>query len=120
MLPPHIHDQNEREVNIDRRFGKVYFRNDVLEGKESEASFHSHQSESELDRDSSDNSNSNFGSNFNSLIVPNELNLPIVVRKGIKTCTKYPMSKYVSYTNLSPSFSTFSSHLSLVRIPTTV
>ena len=107
MVPPHIHDQNEREVNIDRRFQKIYSRKDVLQGKESEASLHSHESELELDWDSSDNFDSNSDSNSNSPIVPNELNLSIAVRKGIRTCTKYPMSKYVSYTNLSPSFSAF-------------
>ena len=45
---------------------------------------------------------------------------PIATRKGVRSCTKHPMSNYVSYKNLSPLFFVFTSHLSLVEIPKNV
>jgi len=49
-----------------------------------------------------------------------DLNIPIATRKGVRSCTKHPMSNYVSYKNLSPSFFAFTSHLSSVEIPKNV
>ena len=51
------------------------------------------------------------------------LEIPIAVRKGKRTCASrylYPMSKFVSYKSLSPSFSAFTSQLSCLEIPKTV
>ena len=42
-------------------------------------------------------------------------NLPIVIRKGVRSYTQHPLSKYVSYKNLSPIFRAFTSQLSLYR-----
>ena len=36
-------------------------------------------------------------------------NLPIAIRKGMRSCTKHPLSKYVSNKNLSPVFYAFTS-----------
>lgn len=47
-------------------------------------------------------------------------NLPIALRKGVRSCTKYPLSNFVSYAKLSPSHLTFISQLSSVAIPKTV
>jgi len=45
------------------------------------------------------------------IISPNDadwsLDLPIAFRKGIRSCTKHPISLFVSYDNLHPSFRTF-------------
>lgn len=52
-----------------------------------------------------------------------DLDVPIAIRKGGRSCTSrplYPMSKYVSYKNLSTSFSSFTSQLSCIEIPKTV
>jgi transposase InsO family protein len=45
------------------------------------------------------------------------LDLPIAVRKGTRTCTSHPLSHFVSYDHLSPSFRAFSVSLSSVVVP---
>ncbi|KAG6486177.1 hypothetical protein ZIOFF_054747 [Zingiber officinale] len=47
----------------------------------------------------------------------NELNLPIAVRKGVRSCTQHPISNHVSYSRLSPSYHVFVSQLSNHAIP---
>ena len=46
--------------------------------------------------------------------------LPIAHRKGTRSCTRFPISNYISYANLSPSFRTFATSLSSIPIPSTV
>ncbi|CAJ2666701.1 unnamed protein product [Trifolium pratense] len=41
-------------------------------------------------------------------------------RKPVRSCTKYPLSNFISYSNLSSSFSAFTSKLSSVEIPKNV
>ena len=41
-----------------------------------------------------------------------ELDLPIALWKGVRSCTQHPMSKFVCYKNLSPPFLAFTTHLS--------
>ena len=36
-----------------------------------------------------------------------DLDMPIAVRKGIRSCTNYPISNYLSYSNLSSSYQAF-------------
>lgn len=45
-----------------------------------------------------------------------DLDLPIVHKKGVRTCIQHPMSNFVSYDSLSPSFCSFSVALSFVSI----
>ncbi|KAG6521936.1 hypothetical protein ZIOFF_019070 [Zingiber officinale] len=47
----------------------------------------------------------------------NELDLPVVVRKGVRSCTQHPISNHVSYSRLSPSYHAFVSQLSNHAIP---
>ncbi|KAG6472418.1 hypothetical protein ZIOFF_069880 [Zingiber officinale] len=47
----------------------------------------------------------------------NELNLPVAVRKGVRSCTQHPISNHVSYSRLSPSYHAFVSQLSNHAIP---
>ena len=52
----------------------------------------------------------------------NDLDLPIAVRKGTRTCTQYhlyPLSHFVSYERLSPSHINFLSHQNIIAIPKT-
>lgn len=49
-----------------------------------------------------------------------DLDIPITIRKPVRSCTKYPMSKFVSYSNLSSSFVAFTSQLSSIEIPKNV
>ncbi|KAL4021200.1 hypothetical protein IC575_019992 [Cucumis melo] len=45
------------------------------------------------------------------------LDLPIALRKGIRSCTKHSISNYVSYENLSPQFRAFTTSLDSTTIP---
>ena len=49
-----------------------------------------------------------------------DLNLPIAHRKGVRTGTKHPISKFAYYHRLSPLFKAFAINLSYVTIPRTV
>ncbi|XP_050897092.1 uncharacterized mitochondrial protein AtMg00820-like [Lathyrus oleraceus] len=44
----------------------------------------------------------------------------VAIRKLIRSCTKHPMSNFISYSNLSSSMSVFTSKLSSVEIPKSV
>ena len=48
---------------------------------------------------------------------PNDLHLPIALRKGIHTCTQHPISHFVSYDRLSPSFHAFALLVASESIP---
>lgn len=49
-----------------------------------------------------------------------DLDVPIAIRKGIRSCSQHPISKFVSYSNLSPSFHAFTTNLSSVVIPRSI
>uniref|UniRef100_A0A2N9J8P7 Integrase catalytic domain-containing protein n=1 Tax=Fagus sylvatica TaxID=28930 RepID=A0A2N9J8P7_FAGSY len=46
-----------------------------------------------------------------------DLDLPIAIRKGKRTCTEHPISNCVSFDHLSPSFKAFSLSLSSLGVP---
>ena len=46
-----------------------------------------------------------------------DLDVPIALRKGIRSCTQHPISNYVSYDHLSPAVCTLVINLSGVEIP---
>ena len=46
-----------------------------------------------------------------------ELNIPIALRKGRRTCTKHPITNFLGYSKLSPCFKTFTLSLDNVEIP---
>ena len=51
-------------------------------------------------------------------LVSSQPNVPIALRKGVRTCiTQYPLSHYVSYDKLSSVFSCFMYKVSTVEIP---
>jgi hypothetical protein len=57
-------------------------------------------------------------SDMNSVIpVVDDMSLPIAQRKGVRSCTHHPVSDFVSYQHLSPSYRSFVSKLSSVSIP---
>lgn len=43
--------------------------------------------------------------------------IPIALRKGVRTCTKYPIANFMSYEKISPAYRVFLSSLSSVSIP---
>ncbi|CAN1319890.1 Retrovirus-related Pol polyprotein from transposon RE1, partial [Linum perenne] len=46
--------------------------------------------------------------------------LPIALRKGTRTCTRYPLSNYLSYAKLSTPHKTFVSRVSNLFVPKTI
>ena len=48
------------------------------------------------------------------------LDMPIVHRKCVRSCTKHSISKFVSYDNLSISFRAFTTNLFSVNIPKSI
>ena len=48
---------------------------------------------------------------------PNDLHLPIALRKGTRACTQHPISHFVSYDRLSPSFRAFALLVASESIP---
>ena len=48
---------------------------------------------------------------------PNDLHLPIALRKGTRACTQHPISHFVSYDRLSPSFRAFALLVASKLIP---
>ena len=49
-----------------------------------------------------------------------DLDMPIALQKRTRACTKHPLSKFVSYSHLSPSYRAFVSKLDSVSIPNNV
>ena len=46
-----------------------------------------------------------------------DLDAPIAIRKGVRSCTKHPISNFVSYTRLSPNYRAYISKISSLSIP---
>lgn len=81
---------------------------------------HHQESEKRLDQETRDDSsivpeNSHPGINLSS-----QLDLPIALRKGTRSCIKYPLSNFVSYKGLSPSYYAFISQISSVSFHNSV
>jgi len=46
-----------------------------------------------------------------------DLDIPIALRKGVRSCTKHPISNFMGYSKLSPQFSSFTISIDDVVIP---
>ena len=62
-------------------------------------------------------SSADSSGNEPSLLVSDNLDAPIAHRKGVRQCTQHPISQFVSYDCLSPSYRAFVSSLSSISIP---
>lgn len=49
-----------------------------------------------------------------------DLDMSIPLRKVVRSCTHYLISKFISYSNLSPSLHAFTSSLSSILIPKSI
>ena len=64
-----------------------------------------------------------LGTNSSSLGNPENISETLdvlIAHRNVRSCTKHPISKFVSYHNLSPSFHAFTTNLSSVDIPRSV
>ena len=48
---------------------------------------------------------------------PGDLELPIALRKGVRSCTQDPISNFLGYSKLSPKFKLFTTNLDNIAIP---
>ncbi|RVW39094.1 Retrovirus-related Pol polyprotein from transposon RE1 [Vitis vinifera] len=105
----------------------VYFRKNLKEKpekppqKEPEDSTPPEQNQ-ELDQDPS-NPNSQPGNTIYDLNSSNDLDdldQPIALRKGVRSCTQHPISNHVSYGKLSHNFQAFITSLEDDRIPSNI
>ena len=55
-----------------------------------------------------------------SQVVSKNLDLPIALRKGVRSCTMHPISHFVLYKGLSSSFQDFNTNISCVEIPRSI
>ncbi|KAI3465996.1 hypothetical protein Pfo_022659, partial [Paulownia fortunei] len=53
----------------------------------------------------------------NSTPVFDDLDMPIAIRKSIRTCTQYPIARFVSSGKLNNSFRAFTANLSRSSVP---
>ena len=56
----------------------------------------------------------------NTTYVIDDSNIPIALRKGVKSCTSHPISKFVSYKGLSPAYHAFVSAIDSVQVPKSI
>ncbi|KAM7485815.1 hypothetical protein LguiA_001824 [Lonicera macranthoides] len=106
--------------------GLVYSRKNPEQGRQETILLQPQESNLEVDHDTHDDSSEipegSSQANIEST-QSDQLDLPIALRKGVRACTKsskYPISNFVSYKNISPSYSAFISRVSNVVIPNNV
>ena len=51
---------------------------------------------------------------------PDDLDIPIALRKGVKSCTQHPIPNFISYDRLSPRYYAFVTNMSNVEIPKSI
>lgn len=111
----------EKETTVLIPFDIVYSRQGTLRKKEPSNPLHCPESVNpegnvQLTLSSSSKS-SNPAPQIDLNSKSDDSNLPIAVRKGVRSCTQHLLSNYVSYENLSPVFCAFTSQLSYMEIP---
>jgi len=48
------------------------------------------------------------------------LHVPIAIRKEVRSCTKHPVSNYLTYAKISPKYRAFTALIANVEIPTNI
>lgn len=117
LMPSHNQNSGMSEICTKRYKGLVYSKEYLEQKKKRNIVLQHHQeSDQRLDHENSDkNPPSNFELNSS-----NKNDLPIALRKGVRSCTKHPLSNFISYKNVTPSFRAFISQVSRVVIPNNV
>ncbi|CAJ2657582.1 unnamed protein product [Trifolium pratense] len=106
----------EAENNIWK--GKVFVRKNHKESDES-TSQQCHESEPGNDQPPKNRKGKSISVSESRILYP-DIDDPVAVRKPVRSCTKHPLSNFISYSKLSSSFSAFTSKLSSVEIPKNV
>ena len=118
LVPEYKNDTriiDETHFNDERLFRKTYTREKCIQSKKDAAQLSQcHESDPIQDLKNTNSENPSTISKFiksKSLSFPqvhSDLpDLPIALRKGIRSCTRHPFSNFVSYTNLSSFYHQF-------------
>jgi len=110
--------QNKFELGNRTWKGKVFLKKHH-KGKDKSTSQHCQESEPGNDQFPNKRKGKSI-SVSESRILYHDIDDPVAIRKSVRTCTKHPMSNFISYSNLSSSMSAFTSKLSSVKIPKSV
>ncbi|KAL5851107.1 hypothetical protein ACOSQ3_006225 [Xanthoceras sorbifolium] len=51
---------------------------------------------------------------------PNDLDIPIALRKGVRSCTQHSIYNFLSYKGLSPTYKAFVSNLQQIQVPNSI
>lgn len=70
--------------------------------------------------DVSSNTSPNLGTSISEPPLVNDFDLPIAVKKGVRSCVQHPMANYVFYQSLSPSYRCIAIGLSAIFVPHSV
>ncbi|KAM7491063.1 hypothetical protein LguiA_033984 [Lonicera macranthoides] len=114
------------EMCAKRYKGLVYSRKIPEQGRKETIPQQPQESNLEVDHNTHDDSSEipeGSSQNNTESTQSNQLDLPIALRKGVRACTKspkYPISNFVSYKNISLSYSAFISCVSNIVIPNNV
>ena len=122
LMPSQNQDTETTEMHAKRYKGLVYSK-DYQAQKRATVLQHHQESNQRLDHEINNDSSKIPHSNLPGNSVSNsssQLDLPIALRKGVRSCTKYPLSNFVSYKNVSSPYLSFISQVSSVVIPNNV
>ncbi|KAL9434214.1 hypothetical protein AB3S75_028943 [Citrus x aurantiifolia] len=123
LVIPSQNQNTETTEMCTKRFKGLVYSKEHLAQKRATIPQHYQESDQRLDHEVCDDSPEipennppgNYESNSSS-----QLDLPIALRKGIRSCTKHPLSNFISYKNISSSYCAFISQVSSVVIPKSV
>lgn len=110
--------ENRFEVGNRTWKGKVYVKKHHKERNES-TSQHCQESEPRNDQPPKKMKGKSISVSESRILYP-DIDDPVAIRKPVRSCTKHPISNFISYSNLSSSLSAFTSKLSSVEIPKNV
>ena len=71
-------------------------------------------------RSSEDPSSNSNPETSHSELTNDDSDIPIAVRKGVRSCTKHPIYTFVSYEGLSPKFKSFVANLDNIQVPNNI
>lgn len=60
------------------------------------------------------------GTSLSAPSLVNDFDRPIAIRKGVRSCVRYPLTNFVSYQSLSPSYRRFTIGLSFIFVPCSI
>lgn len=116
-MPQNNESLKENKFELGNRIWKekVLVKKHHKERDES-TSQHCHESELGNDQPPKKRKGKSISVSESHILYP-DIDDPVAIRKPVRSCTKHPMSNFISYSNLSSPLSAFTSKLSSLEIP---